>query len=145
MLYDTGPRCWNNVKFPVWPKSIHSSFALKRYAYQNCRNRHWTFGPQKSVGGNFQKTLNLVTLAYKLHEAIIYQLSILHCMLFLSHGIRCYFLRSWFWATTTVWPVKSRQMSIKLLKNDFTRKGKILTPLQKLPKKWPIWAKQLLP
>ena len=29
---------------------------------------------------------------------------------------------------------KSSQMSIKLLKNDFTRKIKIFTPLQKLPK-----------
>ena len=37
------------------------------------------------------------------------------------------------WQQQSVWPVKSRQMSIKLPKNDFTRKIKILTPLQKLP------------
>ena len=34
----------------------------------------------------------------------------------------------------TVWPVKSRQMSIKVDQKWFNKKLKILTPLQKLPK-----------
>ena len=35
------------------------------------------------------------------------------------------------WGVEAVWPVKSRQMSIKVPKNDFT--WKILKPLQKSP------------
>ena len=43
--------------------------------------------------------------------------------------------------SAAVLPVESRQMSIKIAQNDSTRKWKILTPLQKLPKIWVIWVK----
>ena len=36
--------------------------------------------------------------------------------------------------STTAWPEKNCQVSIKVAKNDFTRKWLILTPLQKLRK-----------
>ena len=44
-----------------------------------------------------------------------------------------------------VWSVKNRQMSIKVAQKMIPpEKWKILTPLQKMPKMWAIWAKQLL-
>ena len=50
-----------------------------------------------------------------------------------------------YFVSVSVWPIKSCQMSIKLPKNDSTRKWNILLPLQKLPKMWAISAKYLLP
>ena len=44
-----------------------------------------------------------------------------------------------------VWQVKSRQMSLKMPKNDFTRKSKDFETFTKLPKMWTIWANTLLP
>ena len=57
----------------------------------------------------------------------------------LKIGILTFENYSYCWAGVgaPVWPIKSSQMPIKVAQNDFTKKLKILTPLQKLPKN--VW------